>query len=71
MDGCDHSIYAPPAPDSGRSADSDRLLPEATTTGMPSGRPYDNTAFHQSSDLDGDGKSRRTAPWPFLIRRLG
>jgi len=70
MDGCDHSIYAPAAADSGRSADSDRRLPEATT-GILSGRPYDNTAFHESSDLDRDGKSRRIAPWPFLIRRLG
>jgi hypothetical protein len=71
MDGCDHTIYAPPAVDSGRSADGERRLPEVVTAGMPSGRSYGNTAFHESSDLDGDGKSRRTAPWPFLIRRLG
>jgi hypothetical protein len=71
MDGCDHSIYPLPAADSGRSADGDRRPPEVATAGMPAGRSYGSTAFHESNDLDGDGKSRRTAPWPFLIRRLG
>jgi len=71
MDGCDHSIYGPLAADSGQSAEGDRPSPEAATACVPSGRSCGDTVFHESHNLDGDGKSRRTAPWPFLIRRLG
>jgi hypothetical protein len=71
MDGYDHSNSGPPAADSGQSADGGRHLPEAATGCAPSSLCFDDPASHQSNDWDGDGKSRRAAPWPFLIRRLG
>ncbi len=74
MDGYDHSKSGPPVADSDQSADSSRRSPEAAATGAapgPRAMPVDDTAFHDANHCDGDGKSRRPAPWPFLVRRLG
>jgi hypothetical protein len=71
MDGYDHSDSRPPVADAGQSVDGERCSPQAATAGAPSGLCIDDTAFHEPNDGQSDGKSRRTAPWPFLIRRLG
>jgi hypothetical protein len=71
MDGCDHSNFGPPAADPEQSVDGGRLSPAAALAGVPCGICHDDTAFDEPSNREGDGKSRRTAPWPFLIRRLG
>jgi len=74
MDGYDHSKSGPPVADPDRSAESSRRSSEAAATGAAPGlraMPVDDTAFHEANRYDGDGKSRRAAPWPFLVRRLG
>ena len=70
MDGCNHSDSVLPAGDSAGAADAARSSPEATSRAL-CGRRSDDTAFHEPNNGDSDGKSRRAAPWPFLIRRLG
>ena len=71
MDGYDHSNSRPPVADPGQSVDGERRSPQAATAGEPSVLRIDDTEFHEPNDGQGDGKSRRAAPWPFLIRRLG
>lgn len=71
MDGYDHSESGPPAANPVQSVDGERRSPQAATARVPSGLCIDDTAFHEPNDGQSDGKSRRTAPWPFLIRRLG
>jgi len=71
MAGYDHSNSGPPTVDPGHSVDGSRQSPEAAMADAPSGLCFDDTAFHEASDGQSDGKSRRAAPWPFLIRRLG
>jgi hypothetical protein len=71
MDGYDHSNSRPPVADAGQSVDGERRSLPAATAGVPSVPCIDDTAFHEPNDGQGDGKSRRAAPWPFLIRRLG
>ena len=71
MAGCDHSNSGPPVADPRQSVDGGRQSPEAATATAPSGPCFDDTAFHEPNDGQSDGKFRRAAPWPFLIRRLG
>jgi len=70
MDGCDHSDCGSLAADSRRAADTGRRAQETAASARPGEYCDDNTP-HEPSNWDGDGKDRRTAPWPFLIRRLG
>ena len=67
MDGCDHSGFGPPAAAPVQSLDGGRRSP----ANLPSELCFDDTPFQEPNNKDGDGKSRRAAPWPFLIRRLG
>lgn len=71
MDGCNHSNFGPPAADPEQSIDGSRRSPAAVAASMPRDLCFGDTAFHEPNNGDGDGKSRRAAPWPFLIRRLG
>jgi hypothetical protein len=71
MAGYDHINSRAPMADLGHSADGSRQSPEAATADAPSGLCFDDTAFHEPNEGQSDGKSRRAAPWPFLIRRLG
>jgi hypothetical protein len=71
MDGYDHSNSCLPVVDTGQSVDGERRSPPAATAGVPPVLCIDDTAIHEPNDGRGDGKSRRAAPWPFLIRRLG
>ena len=71
MAGYDHINSRAPMADPGHSVDGSRQSPEAAMAEAPSGLCFDDTAFHEPNEGQSDGKSRRTAPWPFLIRRLG
>lgn len=70
MDGCDHSDFGPPAVAPEQSVDGG-ISPAAAPAGVPCGLCLDGTTFDEPSNREDDGKSRRAAPWPFLIRRLG
>jgi len=70
MDGYDHSSSVLPATEPAQATDAGRRSPQATSR-TPYSQGCDDTAFHEPNNGDGDGKSRRAAPWPFLIRRLG
>jgi hypothetical protein len=70
MDALDRSNSGPPAANPRQTADHVRRSPEATAC-APTGHCFDDTTFHELNNAGGDGKSRRAAPWPFLIRRLG
>jgi hypothetical protein len=71
MDGCDHSNFGPPLAGLEQSVDGGRRSPAAAPTSLLSGLGFADTAFDEPNNEDGDGKSRRAAPWPFLLRRLG
>jgi len=74
MDGFDHSKSGPPVADPGQSAERGRRSPAPAAFGAAPGRravPVGDAAFREAKHCDGDGKSRRVAPWPFLVRRLG
>jgi len=62
MDGCDHSSFGPPAADSEQSVDGGQRSPAAAPANLSSGLCFDDTAFHEPNNRDGDGKSRRAAP---------
>jgi len=71
MDGYDHSNFGPPAADPEQSVDDCRPALATAPASVLSGLRFVDAAFHEPNNRDGDGKSRRPAPWPFLIRRLG
>jgi len=70
MDAHDRSNSGPPEANPRQTADNLRRSAEATAR-APTGHCFDDTTHHELNNPGGGGKSRRAAPWPFLIRRLG